>query len=122
MQLAYLDFDYSEDALGHGSFEAMASVHSAALAALLDEVRAVLEWAHAHFSDQPAPLDEGGVWDYSLDGQREWSAPDVLCYDPPSGQITSLPGQAGAVRHTVTLALVGSSEFCQALREQFEID
>jgi len=121
MQLAYLDFDYSEDALGHGSFEAMASVQSGALAALLGEVCAVLGWAHAHFSDPPAPLEEGGIWDYSLDGQREWSAPDVLRYDPLSGHVASLPGQAGAVRHTVTLCLVGAPQFCQALREQFEI-
>lgn len=122
MRLAYLEFDCSEDELGQGAFEAMASTSPQQSAAVLAEVCAVLDWAHSHFPDPPAPLEDGGLWDFSLDGQREWSAPERLRYDPHSGRIDTTPGTAGVARHTVTLSLAGTPQFCDALRQQFELD
>ena len=66
MTLHYLEFDYSEDADGHGSFDAMASVMPAQLAALQAEVISVLAWAHREFEGRRGPLDEGAEWDLSL--------------------------------------------------------
>jgi len=119
MTLQYLDFDYSEDAHGHGSFEAMASVPAARLPALQAEIACVLDWAWASFPGQRAPLEEGGEWDCLLEGQQEWSVPEILAYDEAARRFSSRAGQAGPVRHTVTLALSGSAQFCEAFRQKF---
>lgn len=121
MTLHYLDFDYSEDAHGHGSFEAMASVPVARLPALQAEIVQVLDWAHATFAGQRAPLEEGGEWDYHLDGQQEWSVSELLHYDEAARSLGSRPGLAGAARHTVTLTITGAAGFCAALRERFDV-
>ncbi len=119
MTLDYLDFDYSEDAHGHGSFEAMASVPATRLPALQAEIALVLDWACTTFPGQRAPLEEGGEWDYLLEGQQEWGAPDVMVYDEETRRVSSRPGPSGPVRHVVTLALSGSAQFCVALRQHF---
>ena len=119
MTLDYLDFDYSEDAHGHGSFEAMASVPTARLPALQAEMERVLDWAFATFPDQRGPLEEGGEWDYLLEGQQEWSVPDVMVYDEATRRFSSRSGTPGPTRYTVTLALSGSAQFCAALRQHF---
>ena len=119
MSLHYLDFDYSEDAHGHGSFEAMASVPAARLPALQAEIAQVLDWAYSTFPGQRAPLEEGGEWDCLLEGQQEWCVPETLAYDEVARRFSSRPGQAGPIRHTVTLALSGSAQFCEALRQKF---
>jgi hypothetical protein len=119
MPLNYLDFDYSEDALGHGTFDAMASTSSAHLAAVRAEIALVLDWAHAAFPGLRAPLDEGGEWDYELTGQQEWSAPETLVYDETTRQFSSRLGPAGAPRHTVTLSMGGGPQFCEAFRRRF---
>ena len=56
MTLDWLEFDYSEDAEGNGSFDSMAAASPAQLAALEAEIVSVLAWAHAHFGD-PLPPD-----------------------------------------------------------------
>ena len=119
MTLDYLDFDYSEDAHGHGSFEAMASVPATRLPALQAEITLVLDWAYATFPDQRGPLEEGGEWDYLLEGQQEWSAPDSMTYDEEARCFSSQPGPPGLPRHTLTLALSGTAQFCAALRQNF---
>ena len=119
MTLDYLDFDYSEDAHGHGSFEAMASVPAARLPALQAEIAQVLDWAFATFPGQRGPLEEGGEWDYLLEGQQEWSLPETLAYDEVTRRFSSRAGQPGSPRHTVTLVLSGSSQFCEVFRQHF---
>lgn len=121
MILQYLDFDYSEDAHGHGSFEAMASVPAARLPALHAEIARVLDWAFSTFPGQRAPLEEGGEWDFLLEGQQEWSVPEVLAYDEVTRRFSSQTGQAGPVRHTVTLSLSGGAPFCEAFRQEFSL-
>ncbi len=119
MNLQYLDFDSSEDAHGHGSFEAMASVPAARLAALQAEIAQVLDWAHASFPGQRAPLEEGGEWDYLLEAQQDWSVPETLVYDEVQQRFSRQPGEPGPPRHTLTLSLSGSPQFCAAFRRKF---
>ncbi len=103
LALRYLDFDYSEDALGWGNFDAMASVLLPQRIALQDEVAQVLNWAHRAFAHQQAPLDEGGEWDYDLQARQEVAAP-------------------GPERHTLTLSISGTAPFCAAFKQQFDLD
>jgi hypothetical protein len=71
MVLSYLIFDASDDGEGTGSWEAMASVRAADLAAVLAEVASVMAAAQA---DAPGPrgaLEEGGAWDAEQQVQVE---------------------------------------------------
>lgn len=117
--LRYLDFDCSEDAEGLGTFDAMASTAPAQVAAVQAEIARVLDWAHATFPGARAPLDEGGEWDYDLQGQREWTAPETLDYDAASGRFSVQVGPAGTPRHTVSFTLSGTPAFCEAFRRRF---
>jgi hypothetical protein len=119
MTLHYLDFDYSEDGHGHGTFEAMATVPALRVPMVRAELARVLEWAHAAFPGQRAPLEEGGEWDYQLDARQEWTVPEVLRYDETAGQFSSHPGMPGESLHCFTLCLSGSPQFCEGFRERF---
>jgi hypothetical protein len=118
MPLNYLDFDYSEDANGVGTFDALAATAPAHHAAVLAEVASVLAWAHQAFAAQRAPLDEGGEWDYDLQGWREFSAPDCLQFDEPSGDLRVEPQAAGVARHSVSLSVTGTPGFCAAFGQR----
>jgi hypothetical protein len=87
----YLIFDASDDGEGTGSWEAMASVRSANLPAVLAEVQYVLAWAEKHSPGQRGPLDDGGAWDadHLVQTDNDWT--------------------------TVTLTLTGSWEWGEAL-------
>ena len=119
MRLHYLEFDYSEDADGVGTFDTLAATAPAHNAAVLAEVASVLAWAHQAFEAQRAPLDEGGEWDYDLQGWREFSAVDVLDFDDHSGKLSVQAQAAGAARHSVSLSVTGTPSFCSAFRERF---
>lgn len=116
--LAYLDFDRSEDAEGHGSFDAMASVAPAQWPALQDEVLRVLDWARRGFG-LPQPLDEGGLWDVELQGVREVATTLHVRWAPEAGTLDLQPGATGAPRTTLSLTLTGTLEFCEAFRHAF---
>ncbi|MDH5206719.1 MAG: hypothetical protein OEY75_08465 [Hylemonella sp.] len=122
MSLDYLVFDYSEDEHGHGCFEAMASVPAKRLPALHAEITELLGWAFDAFAGLRAPLEEGGEWDYLLEGRQEWSVAETLSYDEGTGRIMCQPGAAGEPLHTLTLAVSGSAQFCAALSARFELD
>ena len=122
MDLNYLDFDYSEDADGVGTFDAMASVAPAQIAALHAEISAVLTWAHQHWPDACAPLEEGGAWHYDLQGVQEISTPLLLDFDETSGQLRTAAGNPAAPRTTITLTISGGADFCAALREAFGLE
>ena len=119
MSLNYLEFDYSEDADGVGTFDALAATAPAHNAAVLAEVARVLGWAHQAFETQRAPLEEGGEWDYDLQAWREFSAVDRLHFDAHSGELSLQPQAAGAARHTVSLSVTGTPGFCAAFHERF---
>lgn len=122
MSLNYLEFDYSEDTEGVGSYEAMASVGPAQLAAVLDEVAAVLAWAHEAFAGERGPVAEGAAWDYDLQGQREYTVHEALHFDAGRGAVVTGPEDIGVPRHTVTLTLTGGPAFCEAFRARFLFD
>ena len=119
MTLNYLDFDLSEDAQGHGSFDAMASAAPAQLPALQAEVLRVLDWAHRDFGGVRGPLDEGGDWDCELQGVQETATTLDLQYDAQAGRLLLQPGATGAPRVTLSLTLSGTPAFCAAFREKF---
>lgn len=121
MHLRYLDFDFSEDAEGTGSFDAMASSFAAQLPPLLEEITAVLAWAHQHWPDGCGPLEDGGQWQYDLHGVQEVSTPLELTFDEPVGQIHAAAGSTTSTRTTINLTISGRPDFCAALREAFEI-
>ena len=122
MALHYLDFDYSEDDDGHGTWDAMASVTPAHIDALLAEVAQVLHWAHRDFGGRPAPLDEGGDWDWALHSLHEAdAAPCALHYDPTSARVVLTPASPLPARLTLTLTLCGTAAFGQALRARFAV-
>ncbi len=106
MRLDYLDFEFSDEETGHGSFDAMASVTAERLPALRAEIDSVLAWANEAFGAS-ASLEDGGEWDFEL--QRT---------DEPVMQ--NKPGTPA--RTTMTLTLGGSPGFCDAFRDNFEID
>lgn len=122
MSLDYLHFDYAEGSDGTGTLEAMASVWPEQVPAVHAEVVRVLAWAHAEFEGRRGPLEEGFDWDYDLHGMRELTAPELLLYDQTAGRLTVQPGPPGKARHTLTLSLSGSAQFCDALRQQFGLD
>jgi len=120
MRLNYLDFDYSEDADGVGTFDALAATTPAQHATVLTEVAAVLKWVQDTFKGQRAPLEEGGEWDYDLQSWREFSVADILYFDDNSGELSVQPQPAGAARHMVSVSFTGTSGFCEAFRERFQ--
>ncbi|EJE53028.1 hypothetical protein PMI14_02287 [Acidovorax sp. CF316] len=122
MPLNYLDFDYSEDYEGTGTFDAMAAASPAQLPAVQAEVAQVLAWAHVQFPGTQGPADEGGEWDYDLSAVQEVATPLALAFDSASGTIAVHAGTPAPARTTVTLSISGGSAFCGALREAFGVD
>ena len=119
MPLTYLDFDYSEDEYGLGTFEAVASTWPEQVAAVHAEIARVLDWAHGVYPGRQGPVDDGGDWNYDLHGLLEFTAPETILYDERSHQFSVQAGPAGKPRHTVTLAVSGSPGFCLAFRQRF---
>lgn len=116
--LRYLHFEASEDADGIGTLEAMASTWPEQAQAVQAEVAQVLAWAFS-FAGRRGPVQEGGDWDYDLHGVREVLVPETLRYDPATGQVSAQPGPPGKARHTLTLTLSGTPDFCDAFRQVF---
>lgn len=121
MTLDYLDFDYSEDTEGVGVFDAMASTGAQQVAAVHAEIVQVLAWAHTGFGEPGAPVDDGGDWDYDLQGTQEISLSETIEFDPGSGRLRVQAGPPGAARHTVSLSISGTAAFCAAFRQAFDL-
>ena len=118
MQLQYLDFDFSDEDSGRGSFDAMASVLPDRVPAVLAEIAAVLRWATGAFGPG-ALLEDEGEWGYELQGVAEPGTPLKVIFDERSGDVSLTPA-GGSARATLTLTLTGSAAFCEAFRESFE--
>jgi hypothetical protein len=101
MSLQFLEFDFSEDPEGGGTFDAMASVRQAQLAEVRAEIAEVLEWAESAFAGQRAPLEEGGEWDADLQAHTDAASPPW---------------------HVLTLCISGSAVFCAAFMQRFGLD
>lgn len=122
MQLQYLDFDFSEDGEGTGTWDAMASVTPPQWPALLHEVAQVLRWAHDTFAGQRGPVEEGGDWDFDLQCAQEVVTPQHLHYDVDERVLSVHTDSTSSQRHTLSLSLSGSAHFSVALREHFGLD
>ena len=118
MQLQYLDFDFSDEETGRGSFDAMASVLPDRVPAVLAEIAAVLRWATGAFGPGGA-LEDDGDWAYELQGIAEPGMPLELMFNEGNGEVLLAPA-GGSERATFTLTLTGSAAFCEAFRERFE--
>ena len=99
MTLQYLVFDFTEDTGGNGTFEAMASTAPTDAALVEAEIAQVLAWAEAAFPKGRGELSDGAEWDFDLQEPAE-----------------------GATRRTFVVSVSGTASFCEALREQFELD
>jgi hypothetical protein len=119
MTLNYLDFDYSEDTEGTGVFDAMASTGPQQVGAVHAEIVAVLAWAHEAFPGHRGPVGDGGEWDYDLQGMQEVAMPETLEFDEAARRLRVHAGSAGTPRHTVSIAISGTPEFCAAFRDRF---
>jgi len=120
MPFKYLEFDVSEDALGHATFEAMASVGEGQWPALQAELRSVLDWAQTRFPGGPAPLDDGADWDCLLDAKLESEQPLSVEWRPASATLHVEPAPDVRARYTVTLTLTGTPAFVQAWHDRWE--
>jgi hypothetical protein len=118
-ELQYLDFDFSDEDSGRGSFDTMASVLPDRLPALLAEITGVLRWAVGAFGPGSAGEEEG-EWGYDIQGVIEPDTPLKAMYDEGSGVAILSPPGAGA-RTTLTLTLTGTAAFCEAFRERFSL-
>lgn len=116
MDLDYLLFDFTDDESGAGSFDAMASVLPQRLPALLNDVEAVLQWAHRHFGPPAASADEAG-WDFDLQATDDAGQAVTLAYDAARGHAILAPQASG--RLTLSLTLGGPATFCDAFRHAF---
>lgn len=116
-EFQYLDFDFSDEESGRGSFDAMASVLPDRLPALLGEIGTVLQWAIGVFGAAGAEEDES-EWGYELQGVAEPGTPLNAVYDEDRGAVMLTP-DSGQARTTLTLTLSGSPAFCDAFRERF---
>lgn len=119
VELQYLDFDFSDEETGRGSFDAMASVLSGRAPAVLAEIATVLRWATDTFG-AVGPSEEDGEWAYEVGGIIEPGTPMKVTFDEASGEVCLAPVR-GWARATFTLTLTGSAAFCEALRERFEL-
>jgi hypothetical protein len=75
MALDYLEFDYSEDEEGTGTWDAMASVKAERVPALAGEIEALLRWASQKFAGRQGALEDGNDWDYDLQAQDDDGQP-----------------------------------------------
>lgn len=116
MDLAYLLFDFTDEESGDCSFDAMASVLPQRLPALLQEVEAVLQWAHREFGPPAASADATG-WDFDLQGTDDAGEPVQAAYDAARGRV-GVETQ-GSGRLTLSLTLGGPATFCEAFRHAF---
>jgi hypothetical protein len=120
MRLNYLEFDFSDEESGRGSFDAMASVVPGRLPALLGEISAVRAWAIRTFGPAGA-LEDAGEWDDEVQAVAEPDQPLQVDCDERTGEVSLPPAAAQAERITITFTLSGSRAFCEAFRDAFGV-
>ena len=97
--LRHLIFNLSEGDDGISSLEAVASTRPEAHAGVMAEVQQVLAWAADNFAGQQGQLEDGRAWDHALLVQIE-----------AGGWLT------------VTLTLIGSASFVEAVLARYAAD
>jgi len=120
MALDYLEFDYSEDEEGTGTWDAMASVKAERVPALAGEIESLLRWASQKFAGRQGALEDGNDWDYDLQAQDDDGQPLSARFDRAAGRLELQASATG--RTTVNLCLSGSMQFGDALRQAFDLE
>lgn len=119
MTLHFLDFDYSEDEEGTATWDAVASVPTDRLPELLEEITALLDWAHTEFGALRGPVETGGLWDYDLQCERDGLPLLALGFDIHERQIHPRPQSQPQAWVTLTLTLSGGPAFAAAFVDRF---
>ncbi|HQQ70398.1 MAG TPA: hypothetical protein PLL92_08825 [Alicycliphilus sp.] len=119
MQLDFLDFDYSEDAEGTATWDAVANVPAARLPELEREIVTLLAWAHEEFGPLRGPVETGGLWDYDLQCERDGQPLLALSYAPPARHLEPRPKVSPQEHVTLTLSLSGGPAFAEAFATRF---
>jgi len=122
MALQFLEFDYSEDEEGVGTWDAMASVPAQRLGALVAELESILGWAHAAFGHALGPQEEGGLWQYDLQCEQEGRPLQELRYDLQQGSIHPAPAPCAHGRVTLNFSLSGAANFGEAFTARFGVE
>ena len=97
----YLSFDLSDNDDGVATIEALASTSAGHHAAVMDEVRQVMDWAWRQFPHTHGTADDGMDWDHDL-------------------QVNIEPGGWHAVTLTLTASPAFASEFVSAFGEHLD--
>ena len=119
MPLHFLDFDYSEDDTGVATWDAMASVAATRLMPLVAEIESILGWAHELLGAEFGPQEEGGLWQYDLQCERQ-SRPLMELHFDPQRRCIALPQDIGTEEYvTLSLSLSGEAAFADAFTERF---
>jgi len=95
--LQYLTVDVSDNDEGVTTIEALASTSAARQAAVMAEVRQVLEWAWRRYPHTHGPADDGGEWDHDLQA-----------------------GVEGGGWHAVALTITATAEFARDFVAEFD--
>lgn len=117
--LAYLVFDYSEDEHGIGNWDAMASVPSDRVSAVLAEIQAILDWAGEQFAATQGPIDEGADWDFDLQAQDDDGQALPIHLSTEQAPLRVEPAASGLT--TLTFSLAGSNQFSTAFQAEFDV-
>lgn len=121
MALHFLDFDYSEDEDGLGTWDAMASVPARRLGELVAELESILAWAHATFGEQLGPQEEGGLWDYDLQCEQAGQPLRELRFAPQQARLVPPLVLGDGERVTLNFSLSGAPAFGQAFTARFGV-
>jgi hypothetical protein len=119
MKLHFLDFDYSEDAEGTATWDAIAAIPAARMSELEHEIISVLAWAHAEYGELRGPLESGGLWDYDLQCERDGHPLLAMSYNTETRRLEPLPQLLPDARVALTLSLCGGQAFDEAFAARF---
>lgn len=122
MQLHYLDFDFSEDDLGHACWDALACVPPERWAALLEEVQGLLAWCERQ-GGMAGDLDAGFAWDFDLQASAEedgHSTPIALTW--ASSVLQSQPPPNSGERYCLGLSISTAAAWTNTFEEGLHLD
>ena len=122
MQLHYLDFDFSEDELGHACWDALACVPPERWEALLAEAQALLAWCEQQ-GGPAGDMDAGFGWDFDLQATAEGveqTSPIAITWAAPFLQATR--PQNGCTRCCLGLSISTTPALTNAFKEGLHLE
>ena len=119
MNLAFLEFDCSEDAEGVVCWDALAQPTAGHTRALLQEVTQLLAWSHRLGMQDPGPLEGGADWDFDL--RILWANASVLAHwDKAQEKLDLSPQPTTGESITLSLSISGTPAVAQAFRDHWD--